>query len=324
MALRDGGRIIANLDLRLRAGRWQIHELLARFNDTLDTTLAEHVKQWVKTLATPKPPKPELLLPIPPVRSRTGTPHRLPTELTEALTAEVERTLTTAAATRRTYAALARPADLDPAAAVVALKRLDPTQHVDLLRTALETGLSASALWRATSVRPLAAAVNRLDPGLREYDRLTTLTAGPPLPRTLRALVRRREIAPAYAMDVVARAVRKAMGELVGDEALARSVARRPTPELVCALVVTTTCTSRSTVDGTVSLMPAGTTTVPGFPTTDLLDEQGPWQQALPAAADLGAPVELFGQRVAEHGLLVPAALLGRGGWPALWRRAHR
>jgi hypothetical protein len=330
MALRDGsgGRIIANLDLRLRAGRWQIHELLARFNDALDTTLEQHVNQWVKTLTTPAPPTPELTLPVPPVRSRTGTPHRLPTELTAALTAEVERTLTTAAAAQRTYAALARglggPADPEPAAAVVALKRLNPAQHVDLLRTALETGLSALALWRATSVRPLAAAVNRLDPGLREYDRITTLTAGPPLPRTLRALVRRREIAPAYAMDVVARAVRKAMGELAGDEALARSVARRPTPELVCALVIATTCAISSPVDGTVPLTTAGTTAVPGFPTTDLLDEHGPWQHALTAAADLSASVELFGQRVAEHGLLVPAALLGRGGWPALWRRAHR
>ncbi|WP_123742983.1 hypothetical protein [Saccharothrix texasensis] len=42
------------------------------------------------------------------------------------------------------------------------------------------------------------------------------------------------------------------------------------------------------------------------------------------AAVDLGAPAELVEDRVAEHGLLVPAALLGTGGWPALWRRAHR
>jgi hypothetical protein len=77
-------------------------------------------------------------------------------------------------------------------------------------------------------------------------------------------------------------------------------------------------------VDETVRLSTAGTTAVPGFPTTDLFDEHGPWQHALAAAADLGAPVELFGQRIAEHGLLVPAALLDKGGWPTLWRRAHR
>jgi hypothetical protein len=59
------------------------------------------------------------------------------------------------------------------------------------------------------------------------------------------------------------------------------------------------------------------------FP-TDLLDEQGPWQQALQAAADLGAPVESFTQHLTEHGLLAPAALVGKDGWPTLWHRTHR
>ncbi|WP_167979677.1 hypothetical protein, partial [Lentzea indica] len=160
--------------------------------------------------------------------------------------------------------------------------------------------------------------------GLREYDRLATLTDGSPLPRTLRALTRRPEIAPAYAMDVVARAVRAAMGELVGDDALARSVARRPSTELVCALAIATTCADPSTKDKTVQVLAARKTVVPGFPASDLSDENGPWQNALAAAADLGAEVDLFGDRVAEHGLLVPAALLGKDGWPALWSRAHR
>jgi hypothetical protein len=187
----------------------------------------------------------------------------------------------------------------------------------------LAAGLDASALWRATGVRPLATALDQLDPELREYHRLTTLTGTAPLSRTLQTLVRRPEIAPAYAMEVVARAVRKAMGELVGDDALARSVARRPSPELVCALVIATTCALTSTVD-TVLLVAPGTTAVPGFPATDLFDEHGPWQHAIAAAADLGTPAELFGARAAEHGVLVPAALLGRGGWPALWHRAHQ
>jgi hypothetical protein len=69
--------------------------------------------------------------------------------------------------------------------------------------------------------------------------------------------------------------------------------------------------------------MKAGTTAVPGFPATDVLDEQGPWQRALPAAAELGAPVEDFARRVGQ-GLFISTALLGAGGWPALWRRAHR
>ncbi|MFL6119889.1 hypothetical protein [Actinophytocola sp.] len=331
MALRDrgDGRIVANLDIRRHASGWRVHELRARFNAVVDPALEQHVKRWVDTLAPPKPATPAPALPEPRVRSRGGAARRsaaerLPAELTRALTTEVARTLAGAAAARRTYAVLAsglgRRADFEPDAAVIALKRLGPVQHVALLRTALDDGLGVAALWRATRVRPLAAAVDRLDPGPRAYDRLTTLTGGVPLPRTLRALVRRPEIAPAHAMDVVARAVRRAMGELLGDDALVRSVARRPSPELVCALVVATTCAA---VNGTVRLTAPGTTAVPGFPATDLFDEQGPWQQALPAAADLGAPVAYFGERVAEHGLRAPAALLGRGGWPALWRRAH-
>ncbi len=118
-------------------------------------------------------------------------------------------------------------------------------------------------------------------------------------------------------MDVVARAVRAAMGERMGEEILARSAARRPTPELLCALVIAHTVSS--TADS-VRLVPPGTTEVPGFPATDLLDPDGPWQQAIPMAVELGAVVDRFG----EQGLLVPAALLGRGGWPALWSRAHR
>lgn len=339
MALRDKdkGRIVANLDIRRRAGRWQIHELRARFNEAVAPALEKHITRWVKGLAVPAPSAPEPLVPVPPVRSRGGSSRRsavgrLPAALTGALIAAVDRELATAraASARRTYATLARglgrpgqPSDFEPDAAVIALKRVGPARHVELLRAALDAGLGAPVLWQATRVRPLTTAVGRLDPELREYDRLGTLADGSPLPRSLRALVRRPEIAPAYAMDVVARTVRAAMGELIGDDALARSVARRPSPELVCALAIATTCATRSTMDGMVQVVAARKTSVPGFPTSNLSDEDGPWQRALAAAADLGAPVELFWQRIAEHGLLVPAALLGKGGWPALWRRAH-
>ena len=329
MALRTDGRIVANLDIRRRPGGWHVHELLARFNEDLDKALDAHVKRWVGTLAA-RPAAPEPAEPEPPVRSRArrSTAGRLPTELIRALTAEARRAsrAAPAVAARRTYAVLAgalgQHADFEPDAAVIALKRLGPVQHADLLRTALTDGLSASALWRATRVRPLATAVERLDPGLREYDRIATLAGGAPLPRTLRALVRRPEIAPAHAMDVVARATRTAMGALAGDDVLARSVARRPAPELLCALIIATTC--GLPVDRTVRLVAPRKITVPGFPATTLFDEDGPWQHALPAAADLGVSVEEFGPRVGEHGLLAPAGLLGTGGWPALWRRAHR
>jgi hypothetical protein len=337
MALRDTaeGRIVANLDIRRRTGRWQIHELRGRFNDTLAPALEKHINRWVKGLVAPTPSTPEPLLPVPPVRSRGGSSRRpdagrLPADLTGALVTAVERELASAPATSalRTYAAFARglgrPDDFEPDAAVIALKRVGPARHVELLRTALDAGLSALVLWQATRIRPLAAAVSTLDPQLREYDRLRTLTDGSPLPRTLRALVRSPEIAPAHALDVVARVVRRAMGELAGSDALARSVARRPSPELVCALAIVTTCATRSTMDDVVQPVAARKTKVPGFPATDLFDEHGPWQHAMPAAADLGAPVDLFAEHIAEHGLLIPAALLGNGGWAALWRRAHR
>jgi hypothetical protein len=333
MALRDrDGRIVANLDIRRRASGWQVNELLARFNELVDPTLQKHVKRWVSTLAPAKPPTPEPALPEPRVRARGGAARRsaagrLPAAVLDTLTTEVERALAAATSARQTYAELARElgphADFEPDAAVIALKRLGPTELVALLRAAFEAGLGAPALWRATRVRPLTAAVNRLDPGLREHHRLTMLTGDALLSRTLRAVVRRPEIAPAYAMDAVARATRKAMGQLIADDALARSAARQPSPELLCALVIATTCTASSTVDTTVLAEP-GTTAVPGFPATDVLDELGPWQRALPAAADLGAPVELFAQRIGERGLIAPTALLGKGGWPALWRRAHR
>lgn len=339
MALRDeGGRIVANLDIRRHTGGWHINELRARFNDDVTPALEKHVKHWVDSIPAPAPPAPEPVLPVPPVRARGGSARRsaatrLPAKLISALATAVEQELTSAPAVsaRHAYVSLARglgrpgqPADFEPGAAVIALKRVGPAEHVELLRTALTTGLSASTLWQATRVRPLTAAVARLDPDLREYDRLDTLTEAGPLPRTLRALVRRPEIAPAHAMDVVARAIRAAMGDLVHDEALARSAARRPSTELVCALAIATTCAPRSTTDTAVQVTEPKKTTVPGFPVTALNDEHGPWQNALAAAAELGAPVEQFWSRIAEHGLLVPAALLGKGGWPALWARTHR
>ncbi|WP_157984819.1 hypothetical protein [Lentzea terrae] len=316
------GRIAANLDIRRHTGGWHVHELRARFNDDVTPALEKQIKHWVDNIPIPVPSAPEPLLVVPPPRTRGGARRStgLPADLVKALTAAVAQELASAASARRTYARLARPhADFEPEAAVIALKRLSQAEHVDLLRA---SNLDATTLWQATRVRPLAAAVARLDPDLREYDRLSTLTDGSPLPRSLRALVRRPEIAPAHAMDVVARSIRAAMGALIDDDALARSVARRPSTELVCALTIAATCLSTS--DNVVRVLTARKTAVPGFPATDLADEHGPWQNALGAAAELGAPVELFWERIAERGLLVPAALLGKGGWSALWSRAHR
>ena len=201
-------------------------------------------------------PHPSRCCPMPPVRARGGSARRsaagrLPAELTGALTTAVELELASAPA----VSARARPTSrwrvgsddrssrrLRPGRGGGRAEARRPGRARRATPRGPGAGLGAPALWQATRVRPLAAAVGRLDPGLREYDRLGTLTDGSPLPRTLRALVRRPEIAPAYAMDVVARAVRAAMGELVGDDVLARSVAHRPSTELVCALAIATTC----------------------------------------------------------------------------------
>ncbi|RZS30570.1 hypothetical protein EV193_11691 [Herbihabitans rhizosphaerae] len=338
MALRDGhGRIAANLDIRKRAGGWWINEIRARFNDELDKDRTRAIERWVAGLAPPETPAAAPASTLPPVRVRTRGPARrpaavrLPSALIEELTARVERELraTRADSARRVYVHLARglgqpgrPADHEPDAAVTALRRLGPERHAELVRTALDAGLDALTLWRATGVRPLATAVGTIDPEVRERHRLGPLTEDASLPRTLRALVRRPEITPARTMDVVARTVRAAVGDLVraDDTALIESVTRRPSPELVCALAITVTCADQSTVDNLVRVVPATSTEVPGFPATDLLDENGPWQRARAAAIELGAPVELS----AERGLLVPARLLGNGGWPALWSRAHR
>lgn len=195
------GRIAANLDIRRQTGGWYVHELRARFNDNVTPALEKQIKHWVDSIPTLVPSAPEPLLPVPPPRTRGGAARRsaagrLPAELTKALTTAVSQELASTASARRTYAKLARSlghhADFEPEAAVIALKRLSQAEHVDLLRA---TDLDAATLWQATRARPLATAVARLDPDLREYDRLSTLTDGAPLPRTLRALVRRSEIA---------------------------------------------------------------------------------------------------------------------------------
>lgn len=317
LALREGGRLVANVDLRRRGTGWHVEELRARFNDPVEPDLERAVTTWVAGL-TAVVPEVTVVPEPPPVRATGGTrrPTGLPAELVRALTTAVEHELARprVGAARRVYATLLDgDGDFDEQAAVVALKRTRPQRLAELVAAALERGVGP--LWRASGVRPLAAAVASV-PG---RERLGALSG--PLPRSSRTLVRRPAIAPAYAMDVVALAIRRAIGTADLAHAVASAVARDPTPELVCATVIAATCTE-STVD-VVRVTEPGATAVPGFPATDLFTD-GPWRHALPAAAELGAPVEVFEQRVAEKGLLAPAALLGRGGWPALWARAHR
>jgi len=127
-------------------------------------------------------------------------------------------------------------------------------------------------------------------------------------------------------MDLVGLRLRLALGRLAraGDPVLAGAVAAGVSVPALCALV--TAVTVWGDAPGTIAITGPRQATVPGFPASSLADAGGPWQRARPDAAELGAPVDTFWDRVAEHGLLVPAAWLGAdrpgGGWPALWARA--
>jgi hypothetical protein len=48
------------------------------------------------------------------------------------------------------------------------------------------------------------------------------------------------------------------------------------------------------------------------------------WEASWPDAAELGAAAGGFWDRIADHGLLLPASWLPAGGWPVLWSRAAR
>ncbi|TDC57512.1 hypothetical protein E1281_04770 [Actinomadura sp. KC345] len=179
-----------------------------------------------------------------------------------------------------------------------------------------------AGLWAATGVRPLGAALEGLDPALRaRFDQLPLLLEEPPLPKTLRRLIRLPAIADAYDLDLAARRTRRAIGRLAvqDDPAIARALARRATEPLLCALAITVTCDAPD-----IELAPVTApekTAVPGYPATALDD--GAWGSAMPLARELGADTTAFWDQIAAHGLRVPASWLAAGGWTALWSRAH-
>ncbi|MFB4278148.1 hypothetical protein ACBJ59_22850 [Nonomuraea sp. MTCD27] len=209
---------------------------------------------------------------------------------------------------------------------LTALRRLS----ADRMESVCRAGLPAAglvALWQATGVRPLERALAALDPGLRaRHDQLGLLAADEPLPGSLRGLARHGAIAPARSMELVARRIRAALGRLAraSDPMLAHQVARHADTAVLCSLVVAITSWPPEPGFPSVAVSEPGETAVPGFPRTSLEDPDGPWQRALTGAAELGAGVEAFRERVAADGLRVPAAWLGNGGWPALWQRAAR
>ncbi|MFI0357545.1 hypothetical protein [Actinomadura sp. 9N407] len=335
----DDGRILVNLELSPRRPAvrgWQVTEIAARFNEAPDADLERRIRDWVGTIPgsvedpEAEPPVPEEdLAPGRTVRRRPRP--RLLQEAGPALGGLAER----AWAEQLTGAAVGALAVLagsgsgpggGPEASLTRLRRLGPVALTNTVRNGLgDGGLDLVDLWTLSSIRPLETAMDGLAPVLRDrFENLHLLLGDTPLPGSLRKLVRRPAVAPAYSMGLMALRLRAAIGRLVddGDPLIARAVSRRTTEPLLCALVVTVTCGPAR--NGHVPVAPPRTDTVPGFPVTSLDDEDGPWQRALPAARELGADTAAFRERISEDGLRIPATWLKSGGWNALWSRAHR
>jgi hypothetical protein len=224
--------------------------------------------------------------------------------------------------------ALLAPNTPGPEAALTALRRLGSGRSLaNACRKPIASGaLDVADLWTLSEIRPIRTALDGLTPSLRDrHDQLALLTTAGQLPSSLRKLVRMPQVAPAYSMNLVALRIRAAIGRftLDGDPYVLRSVVRRPTVPMLCALTVHITCGADPTPD-LVPLMKPRVVTVPGFPVSTLNDEDGPWRRAFPDARELGADTDVFWHRVADTGLMVPASWVARGGgWPVLWARAH-
>ncbi|MEV5831152.1 hypothetical protein AB0L25_36860 [Spirillospora sp. NPDC052242] len=321
------GRLAANAELtRLKpASRgWSVDQIEGRFNQEAPRELAAAFRARVEALPGDAPAAAvEGDVPDaggPPARPvRRGAGDRLLEEAGPAL----RELIRVDGAALGVLAAVAATA---PDAAAVRVRRsgLDRLAR-DCARVLDERAADLAELWEATEHRPLRDAVEALDPAVRDrFDRLPLLFGEPPLPKSLRRLVRLPGIADAHAIDLAARRVRRAVGLLAvrDDPALARAVRRRAAARPLCALAVHVTC-ARPAIPLAAVTAPRRVT-VPGFPATSLADEDGPWRRAFPAAWELGADTGAFWDEAAERGLRVPASWLGSGGWPALWARAHR
>ncbi|WP_433462115.1 hypothetical protein [Spirillospora sp. CA-128828] len=320
------GLLVVNAELsplRPASRGWRVAEIAARFNDTPDATLEQRFRDWVGTLPGDVEEEtvqaPEELPPLRTARRRAAP--RLVEEVGPALS-ELAAGAGTGPARSGPFAAVAATS---PDAALARLRRLGGAQLAGAVRRALDEGATGLVpLWTSTGHRPLAAALDALDPALRDrFDRLPLLLGEPPLPKTLRRLVKLPAVADAYSLDLVARRIRRAIGRLAvqDDPVIARALAKPTTEPLLCALAVATTCGAPEA-----DLAPVTrprTITVPGYPATTLEDKEGCWQRALPAARELGADTAAFWDEIAEHGLRVPASWLSHGGWTALWSRAH-
>ncbi|MEU6583381.1 hypothetical protein [Nocardia sp. NPDC046763] len=334
LGLRDEhDHLQVNAELR-RAGRgWAVSEIAGRFNQEADPAVRQAVRAWAATLRVeePEPDPADLVAAEPPARARRSAPDPV-REVGPALHEAVRKAMVESEAALRVLAALAGDTDGDPRT-LTALRRSGTDRLTALCVTFLDANPAAlPALWTAGGSRPLAAAIESLDAALlTRYPRLPTVTADAPVPsKRLRALLKEPDIATARSMDLIAQRVRAALGRLAhhGDPALTHAITRHPTPDLLCPLILATTCTPTHHTPVTAISAPRATT-VPGYPTTSLSAPDGPWLTAWPAALELGTPDpgpdhEAFWSHIADHGLLIPTAWLASGGWPTLWSRAHR
>lgn len=308
---------------------WRVAEIAARFNQAPDTALERRFREWVEAVPCAAvgeagPARPDEAPPARTVRRRPAPP--LVEDAGPALSALARRAWEEVKVDDRVLEAFAALAGTAPDAALTRVRRLQPGPLADTCSHALNGGtVSLSGLWAATGVRPLRTAVAALDPALRDrFDQLSLLFDEPPLAKSLRRLVKLPAIDAAYALDRAARDVRSAIGTLAlrDDPVIARALTARPAEPLLCALTIMITCSAPET--SLITVAPPRAVTVPGYPSTALDDESGPWQRALTDARELGADTSAFWDQIAEHGLRAPASWLSGGDWTALWSRAHR
>jgi hypothetical protein len=322
------GLLVVNAELvalRPASRGWRVAEIAARFNDAPDEALEQRFRDWVAAVPgavrDETAQAPDELPPVRPARRRAAP--RLVEEVGPALGELALRSWAQAAP--EALGALSAVAGTGPDAALVRLRRFGGPQLTGAVGRALDEGATDLVrLWTASGLRPLRSALDALDPALRgRFDQLPLLLGEPPLPKTLRRLVKLPAVADAYSLDLVARRVRRAIGLLAVRDApvIARAFAKPTAEPLLCALSIATTCAAPDI--RLVPVAPPRTTSVPGYPATTLEDEEGPWQRALPAARELGTDTAVFWDEIAEHGLRVPESWLAHGGWAALWSRAH-
>jgi hypothetical protein len=101
--------------------------------------------------------------------------------------------------------------------------------------------------------------------------------------------------------------------------ALASAVTASPDASLIRAAALAVTSWGESAMSTAVT--GARQVGVPGFPRTALDDEA--WSGSWPDAVELGGAAEGFWDRIATHGLLLPASWVPHG-WASLWSRANR